>query len=72
MNDTDKEPMRYSKVVAGMVTILESPGGKLNSQWGRVTYGDWCKLEAERISRSGSPAVVKERGGMVCVVKVAD
>jgi len=33
---------------------------KLDSQWGRISYIEWCEKESRRINRAGGNAVVSE------------
>jgi hypothetical protein len=53
------------------LTIWDKPNDQLNTQYGRITYLDWCEREASRLTASGTKAhVAKSTTGKVCVKKV--
>ncbi len=49
------------------MTVWGFPTTLLDSQYGSITYGDWCEREAKRISSSSRKAKVLRQGNMVCV-----
>lgn len=49
------------------ISIWGDPNSKLPSQYGNVTYREWCQQEAQRINKSGGSAFVEELNGEVCV-----
>ncbi len=49
------------------LTVWGFPTTLLDSQYGSITYGDWCEREAKRISSSSRKATVLRQGNMVCV-----
>lgn len=50
-----------------IITKLDDPGKKLESQFGNTTYRKWCELEAERIRSKGKKAFVVEIGEEVAI-----
>lgn len=49
------------------ITILSEPLSMLVSQWGRITYQDWCERECARMNKNGGNAIVKTKKGLVCI-----
>ena len=55
-------------------TWWQSPNKRLDSQWGRITYGHWCILEAARLTQKsrGEPCfqVMEAKNGTIAVKRV--
>lgn len=45
------------------LTHMEDADPRLLSQYGPVSYVQWCIMEAERFAASGRSAFVKQNGG---------
>jgi|APIni6443716594_1056825.scaffolds.fasta_scaffold338698_2 hypothetical protein len=61
--------MSRKNALAKSLTLLEEPKGMLDSQYGRITYEEWCKRETARIRANGGQAVLARRDGKVCVAR---
>jgi hypothetical protein len=58
-------------LVVSALTVFGSPREMLVSEYGRITYGEWCALEVERFKRLGRYArVVKDSSGRVAVTRL--
>jgi len=51
------------------ITVWGDPKSMLQSQYGNVTYREWCLCEVVRMCANGGQAVVVEMGGMVAVAR---
>jgi hypothetical protein len=55
------------------ISIWGVPETKFLSQFGYISYRDWCEKDAERIRDNFGQAVVvewrDEKGSMVCIAK---
>ena len=67
---------------ANLISVWGNPDTKLNTQFGLVSYREWCERDAERIRGGGGQAIVlscsnwlNEKTGetthakMVCIAK---
>jgi len=41
---------------------------ELKSQWGTITYQDWCENEAARIRANGGSAIVRRNKNRECCI----
>ncbi len=51
------------------ITHYENPKFKLDSQWGRITYLEWCELESARLNAAGAHTSLGWRDGYVAIVR---
>jgi hypothetical protein len=52
------------------VTNWEPPNSKFYSQWGEVTYLDWCHKESKRMNSVGASTIVcEEPEGLVAICR---
>ncbi len=43
-----------------------------STEYGRITYGEWCEREAERINQTSLTVAVERPGlGLCCLTRVA-
>jgi len=51
------------------ITTRGEPKSMLQSQYGNVTYREWCEKEVVRMRANGGQAIVVEMDGMVAVAR---
>jgi hypothetical protein len=52
------------------VTVWEEPGNELLSQWGKITYAEWCQLESKRMNSQGANTIVcQEPDGKIAICR---
>jgi hypothetical protein len=55
----------------GELTIWDFPdANKFKSQFGFTTYGNWCRLESNRMNKAGGKTEVIKNNGLVCIAKL--
>jgi hypothetical protein len=61
----------YNKIqTQDQITDNEPPDPSFVSQYGTVTYREWCGHEIGRIRRAGSDAEIRENAnGTICLVR---
>lgn len=66
--NTDNQQNQTNKMnTENNITVWGNPNEKLKSQYGNVTYLEWCTKEVERMRAGGKIAKVVERKGLVAV-----
>ena len=50
------------------ITILEEPTRTMDTQWGTLTYREWCEREADRMNQAGHDALVAYASNGSCCV----
>jgi hypothetical protein len=48
------------------LTEWGDPEKRIESQYGEVTYGEWCELEIDRLAKQGRSPTLKRKGSTVC------
>jgi len=51
------------------LTVWGLPKNQLYSQWGRLTYEEWCHKESKRQNLMGGNTKVTHFEGLVCITK---
>lgn len=51
------------------VTHYENPNFKVDSQWGRITYLEWCTKESNRMNSAGAHTSIHWRDGYVAIIR---
>ena len=51
------------------ITVWETPNTMLQSQYGNVTYLDWCEKEVVRTRANGRQAVIVKMKGMIALAR---
>ena len=51
------------------ITVWGEPKSMLQSQYGNVTFREWCDREVVRMRANGGQYVVVERYGMVAIAR---
>ena len=49
------------------ITRWCNPDEKISTQWGYITYRQWCEKEVARINRNGDTTKVIEKNGLIAV-----
>lgn len=66
IKDIDSRPMNMNKAL----TIWEPSNSKIISQWGEITYEDWCIKESARMNANGGDTLVcREPKGYIAVCR---
>lgn len=66
MNIKQLEKRTYNKAV----TVWEESTKRLESQWGTITYLDWCIKESRRMNKNGGDTLVcREPKGLVAICR---
>lgn len=72
MTTTPKTPMTTPKKEdddKNTITTWSRPNEMLQSQYGNVTYREWCELEKARMLTHGRKVVVVELDGMIALAR---
>jgi hypothetical protein len=66
MNIKQLDKRTYNKAV----TVWEDPKNRLESQWGTITYQEWCIKESRRMNNNGGDTLVcREPKGLVAICR---
>jgi hypothetical protein len=67
--------MKFTKSIKHLdmhraVTVWTDPNEKLLSQWGLITYADWCLNESRRMNACGGDVLVcQEPEGQIAICR---
>jgi hypothetical protein len=50
------------------ITVWGSPNEVFRSQYGAITYLEWCKLDMVRLGKAGRRVKLAEHDGEICIM----
>ena len=63
-------PMRTGRTDRHQLTDWSPATTMLETQWGLVSYRQWCELEAARYKSHGQLVEVRQVGKLVCLCRI--
>ena len=52
------------------ITVWEMPNDKMTSQWGKITFREWCEFESKRVGKLGVYTHIVSMDDKIALAKV--